>query len=69
MVFRKGVSAFPPEVTSQMVENFRRGGAAINQLCNLANIKLSVTPIDLETPTRDFSNKSWIKQKLYQPWN
>ena len=54
-ISRKGVSAFPPEVTSQMVENFRRGGAAINQLCNLANIKLSVTPIDLETPTRDFS--------------
>ena len=54
-IARKGVSAFPSEVTSQMVENFKKGGAAINQLCDLANISLSVIPIDLEKPTRDFS--------------
>lgn len=54
-IAQKGVSAYPSEVTSQMVENFYAGGAAINQLCNLADMALSVIPIDLENPTRDFS--------------
>ena len=51
----KGVSAFPSEVTAQMVENYKKGGAAINQLCDLADLKLTVIPLDLEKPTRDFS--------------
>lgn len=54
-VAQKGVSAYPSEVTGQMVENFKSGGAAINQLCQLANLTLSVHPIDLKKPTRDFS--------------
>ena len=46
-----------------MVENFKKGGAAINQLCNLADIKLSVVPIDLENPTKDLSeNKRSIRR-------
>ena len=44
-ISNRGVSAYPSEVTYQMVENFKKGGAAINQLCDLANIKLSVIPI------------------------
>ena len=62
-ISRKGVSAYPPEVTFQMVENFKKGGAAINQLCNLADIKLKVIPLDLKTPTRDFSENLAMDKK------
>ena len=52
-----GVSAFPPDVTAQMVANFRAGGAAINQLAALAGARLSVVPIDLDRPTADFTQE------------
>ena len=50
-----GVSAYPSDVTAQMIKNFENGGAAVNQLCDLADLKLSVVPLDLDKPTRDFS--------------
>lgn len=51
----QGVSAFPPEVTAQMVNNFMTGGAAINQLAKTYGAKMSVNALDLETPTADFT--------------
>ncbi|MEL7462895.1 MAG: nicotinate-nucleotide--dimethylbenzimidazole phosphoribosyltransferase [Pseudomonadota bacterium] len=54
-VCAQGVNPFPQEVTAQMVANFEAGGAAINQLCALAEADLTVVPLDLETPTRDFT--------------
>jgi nicotinate-nucleotide--dimethylbenzimidazole phosphoribosyltransferase len=51
----RGVSAYPPAVTAQMVANFAAGGAAINQLAKLAGATLSVVPIDLERPTADLT--------------
>lgn len=51
----QGVSAFPPEVTVQMVANFASGGAAINQLAAVQGAELRVTPLDLDTPTADFT--------------
>ena len=62
-VSSKGVSAYPSEVTAQMVENFRSGGAAINQLCKLAELSLSVVPINLENPTSDFSVELAMSEK------
>lgn len=54
-VTAKGVSAFPAEVTAQMVANFAGGGAAINQLARAAGASLSVIPLSVETMTGDFT--------------
>jgi len=52
-VTAQAVSPYPPEVTAQMVANFARGGAAINQLAAAAAATLRVIPLDLDAPTRD----------------
>jgi len=54
-VTAQGVSAFPAEVTAQMVANFDGGGAAINQLATCFGATLTVKALDLETPTADFT--------------
>ncbi len=51
----QGISAYPAEVTAQMVANFEAGGAAVNQLARVAGAELHVVPLDLERPTRDFT--------------
>jgi nicotinate-nucleotide--dimethylbenzimidazole phosphoribosyltransferase len=54
-VCAQGVSAFPSEVTVQMVANFEHGGAAINQLSKVFGAKMDVHALDLDKPTADFT--------------
>ncbi len=54
-VAAQGVSAFPSEVTAQMVANFTNGGAAISQICALHEINLRVFELALEMPTGDIT--------------
>lgn len=53
-VAARGVSAFPAEVTDQMVANFRAGGAAINQLSALFGATLQVVDLEADRTTADF---------------
>ena len=56
-VAARGVSAYPPEVTQQMVKNFQTGGAAINQLASAIDADLRIYELDLEHPTNDFTQE------------
>jgi nicotinate-nucleotide--dimethylbenzimidazole phosphoribosyltransferase len=55
-VAARGVSAYPAEVTAQMVQNFIAGGAAVNQLCKTFDADLRVYELALERPSADFTN-------------
>ncbi len=64
-VTQQGVSAYPAEVTAQMVANFAAGGAAINQLAKSAAAKLRVIPLSLETPTADFTQQPALTEQEF----
>lgn len=46
----EGVSAYPPEVTAQMVRNFADGGAAVAVLCRAHGLSLTVVDAGTRTP-------------------
>jgi nicotinate-nucleotide--dimethylbenzimidazole phosphoribosyltransferase len=64
-VTAQGVSAFPSEVTVQMVANFAGGGAAINQLARIAGAGLDVIPLDLDHPTSDFTQMPAMNETAF----
>jgi len=62
-VCAQGVSAFPPEVTEQMVLNFQHGGAAINQLAKAFGAKMDVHALSLDMPTADFTKEAAMNEQ------
>jgi len=60
-VTREGVSAYPSDVTAQMVHNFLRGGAAINALARSAGTKVIVVDVGVAA---DLSHPDLLSRKV-----
>jgi nicotinate-nucleotide--dimethylbenzimidazole phosphoribosyltransferase len=60
-VAREGVSAYPSDVTPQMVHNFLQGGAAINALARSAGAKVIVVDIGV---AGELSHPDLISRKV-----
>lgn len=56
-IVEEGVSPYPAEVTCQMVENFRAGGAAITVLCRLYGIHPVIVDMGVGAPTKNFARE------------
>ncbi|MFV0275997.1 MAG: nicotinate-nucleotide--dimethylbenzimidazole phosphoribosyltransferase [Parahaliea sp.] len=52
-ISRRGVSAFPPQVTAQMIANFCRGGAAISVLSRALDADFAVVNLGTFAPVPD----------------
>src|SRR6185503_14999973 len=64
-VTKQGVSAYPAEVTAQIVANFSAGGAAINQLARTVGANLRVVPLSLDQPTADFTERPALSEAAF----
>ncbi len=62
-VVSKGISAYPVEVTQQMTFGFQAGSAAINQICKTFDVELQIIPLDLGTPTHDFTKQPALSEQ------
>src|ERR1700720_841931 len=62
-VVEKGVSAYPASVPRAMVDNFRAGGAAINQICAAHGLGLKVFDLALDVPAKDITEAPALEEK------
>ena len=60
----QGVSAYPREVTAQMVRNFTDGGAAISRICAQHELNLRVFELALEMPTGDITREPAMDDRM-----
>ncbi len=63
-VAAEGVSAYPVELTAQMVQNFTNGGAAVSQICGLHEINLRVFELAVELPTGDIAVEAALDDQM-----
>src|SRR5258708_28516752 len=63
-IVAEGVSAYPKEVTRQMVLNFLQEGAAINVLARLHDAELTIVDVGVDT---DFGDLPGLLQRKIRP--
>ena len=62
-VCNQSINTFPQDVTNQMVQNFKKNKAAINQLSKEVGSNLKVVSLDLNNPTNDFTKEPAMSKK------
>ncbi|TNB46969.1 nicotinate-nucleotide--dimethylbenzimidazole phosphoribosyltransferase [Martelella lutilitoris] len=59
----KGITPYPATVTQQMVGNFEKGGAAINQICASVDLSLKIFDLALDYPTGDITVEPALSER------